>query len=109
MRARPRSAYFPFGGGRHVCIGEGFVRDGKVALELSTLVELLPADACSRAVVPYPGVTLEPLGDVCLCLRAREHARRSCRVSVLLCWEATRSRAGDCSGASRWRYPDCGS
>ena len=70
MRARPRSAYFPFGGGRHVCIGEGFVRM-EAALVLSRLVERFELTGNAGHAVPYPGVTLEPRGDVRLRLRAR--------------------------------------
>ena len=70
VRARPRSAYFPFGGGRHVCIGEGFVRM-EAALVLSTLVGRFELTRATGHAVPYPGVTLEPRGDVRLRLRAR--------------------------------------
>jgi cytochrome P450 len=71
MRARPRSAYFPFGGGRHVCIGEGFVRM-EAALVLSRLVRRFELTrTAGRDAVPYPGVTLEPRGGVRLRLRVR--------------------------------------
>ena len=70
MRARPRSAYFPFGGGRHVCIGEGFVRM-EAALVLSTLVNRFELTRAAGRAAPYPGVTLEPRGDLRLRLRAR--------------------------------------
>ena len=70
VRARPRSAYFPFGGGRHVCVGEGFVRM-EAALVLSRLVERFELTGNAGHLVAYPGVTLEPRGDVRLRLRAR--------------------------------------
>jgi cytochrome P450 len=69
-RARPRSAYFPFGGGRHVCIGEGFVRM-EAALVLSRLVDRFELTRAAGQAAPYPGATLEPRGDVRLRLRAR--------------------------------------
>ena len=79
MRARPRSAYFPFGGGRHICIGEGFVRL-EAALVLSRLVRRFELTRVSnRPVVPFPGVTLEPRGELGLRLSARR--RRGPNVS----------------------------
>jgi cytochrome P450 len=70
-RSRPRSAYFPFGGGRHVCIGEGFVRM-EAALVLSRLVSRFELTRTpGPPAVPFPGVTLEPRGGVRLRLRAR--------------------------------------
>ena len=70
MRARPRSSYFPFGGGRHICIGEGLVRL-EAALVLSRLVRRFGLESTGRRPVPFPGVTLEPRGDVRMRLRAR--------------------------------------
>jgi pentalenene oxygenase len=69
-RARPRSSYFPFGGGRHVCIGEGFVRL-EAALVLSRLARGFELTSDERRPVPFPGVTLEPRGGVRLRLRVR--------------------------------------
>ena len=74
-RARPRSAYFPFGGGRHVCIGEGFVRM-EAALVLSRL-DRLELSGVGGEAIPYPGVTLEPRGDRRLRVRKRVHANVS--------------------------------
>lgn len=71
MRARPRSSYFPFGGGRHICIGEGFVRL-EAALVFSRLVRRFELTrVSSRPVVPFPGVTLEPRGGLDLRLSTR--------------------------------------
>ena len=75
-RARPRSAYFPFGGGRHVCIGEGFVRM-EAALVLSRLVDRFELSGAGGEAVPYPGVTLEPRGKRRLRVRKRVHANVS--------------------------------
>ena len=70
VRARPRSAYFPFGGGRHVCIGEGFVRM-EAALALSRLVDRFELTGATGHAVPHPGVTLEPRGNRRLRVRKR--------------------------------------
>ncbi len=62
LRARPRYAYFPFGGGPHVCIGEGFVRM-ETALAMSRLVQRFRLTlAPGRGATPCPRVTLEPHG-----------------------------------------------
>lgn len=71
LRRLPRYAYFPFGGGPRLCIGNNFAMLEAV-LVLATLVqrwrpEVLPGD------VPRPqfSITLRPNGP----LRARLHAR----------------------------------
>ncbi|HXN80977.1 MAG TPA: cytochrome P450, partial [Myxococcales bacterium] len=56
--ARPRFAYFPFGGGPRVCIGEGF------AWMEGTLV--LAALAQRFRFVPIPGQRAEPQPRVTL-------------------------------------------
>ncbi len=59
LRARPRYAYFPFGGGPHVCIGEGFVRM-EAAIVISRLVQRFELMLTPGAqATPSPRVTLE--------------------------------------------------
>lgn len=58
----PRLAYFPFGKGPRVCIGEGFARMESV-LALTSIAQrfkltLVPG----RSVVPEPKMTLRPKG-----------------------------------------------
>ena len=70
---RPRFAYFPFGGGPRVCIGEGFAWMEGVLL-LATLarrwrLRLAPG----HPVVPAPSITLRPQHG----MRMRIEARRS--------------------------------
>jgi cytochrome P450 len=57
---RPRFAYFPFGGGQRICIGENFAMQEGLTV-LATLlpryrVELLE----SEPIVPRTGITLRP-------------------------------------------------
>ena len=70
---RPRFAYFPFGGGPRVCIGEGFAWMEGVLL-LATLarrwrLRLAPG----HPVVPAPSITLRPERG----MRMRIESRRS--------------------------------
>ena len=89
LRARPRYAYFPFGGGPHVCIGEGFVRM-EVALTITRLARAFELTSVpGRRVTPSPRVTLE--------LRGAPRARLSPR--------STLSTAGDPQAASCARLP----
>ena len=55
MAARPRYAYFPFGGGPHLCIGAGFAMM-EAEILLATLAQRLRLD-----LVPAYPVEIEPL------------------------------------------------
>lgn len=69
--ARPRFAYFPFGGGPRQCIGESFAWQEAI-LVLATLIQqwrVQPGSAA--AVVPEPYSTLRPKGGMPLRLRQR--------------------------------------
>jgi len=70
-RQIPRYAYFPFGGGPRICIGNGFARM-EAALLLATVLqryhlELVPG----QAIVPQPSITLRPRGGIRMALRRR--------------------------------------
>ncbi len=59
-RRLPRYAYFPFGGGPRLCIGQAFAQMEAV-LVLATLARPFRAEVQPRpAVVPFPSVTLRP-------------------------------------------------
>ena len=80
-RPRPRAAYFPFGGGRHVCIGEGFVRlEAAVVLtRLAARFDLEPAS--DGSVSPFPGATLELRGRARVRLNRRAPSGPSVSIS----------------------------
>ncbi len=69
-RSLPRYAYFPFGGGPRVCIGQAFAQM-EAALLLATLASGFRL-RLAAPVRPGPSITLRPRGG----LRMRVHARR---------------------------------
>ena len=65
----PRFAYFPFGGGEHMCIGEGFAwMEAKIAL--ATLCQHWLATARSEAEI-IPRITLKVKGGMPMTLERR--------------------------------------
>src|SRR5947209_10298679 len=68
---RPRYAYFPFGGGPHVCIGE-VLAVTQIAIVLASVVPrrrlTLPS---AQTVVPYAGLSLRPSAAVMMHAQAR--------------------------------------
>ena len=75
--ALPRGAYFPFGGGNRICVGESFAW-AEAVLVLATIARRVRFRALDLSPVPLePLVTLRPGRP----LRMRVEARRS-RVSV---------------------------
>jgi cytochrome P450 len=72
IESRPRWAYFPFGGGSRVCVGEAFAW-AELILVLATLVRrwrFEPADSAVPLKLD-PGITLRPKGKVELVVRER--------------------------------------
>jgi cytochrome P450 len=60
----PPFAYFPFGGGRHVCIGQALARH-ECTLIVATIVRTLQLRSLAgRRVVPEPAITLTPRGGL---------------------------------------------
>ncbi len=70
-RRIPRYAYFPFGGGPRVCIGENFARMEAVLL-LATIAQRYRLHLPEGEVVrPEPSITLRPHGGLHMRLEAR--------------------------------------
>ncbi len=70
-RGRPKFAFFPFGGGSKLCIGEPLAR-----LEAMILIGLMAQSFSfepvpGRAVTPRPAIVLEPLGGLPIRIRRR--------------------------------------
>jgi len=71
--ARPKFAYFPFGGGPRICIGEGFAWMEGVLI-LATLAQRWSMDLLSRNVEAQASITLRPRGGIRARLVARGNA-----------------------------------
>ena len=60
ISARPRFAYFPFGAGRRLCIGEEFAWMQGVSILASAARRFRLTLAPGQTIVPEPNVTLRP-------------------------------------------------
>lgn len=71
MATRPKFAYFPFGGGSRICIGEHFAWMEGILI-LATLTQRWQATALSaEPLVLQPGITLRPRHGLPMRLQAR--------------------------------------
>jgi len=73
---QPKFAYFPFGGGNRLCIGEGFAWT-ELVLVLATIARrwhFAPTPG-TAALFPQPSVTLRPAGPVPLVARPLQAVR----------------------------------
>ena len=62
--ARPKFAYFPFGGGSRICIGEGFAWTEGVLVLAALLRRWRLTPAPGSVVEPRGLITLRPKGPV---------------------------------------------
>jgi cytochrome P450 len=75
QRTRPRFAYFPFGGGNRVCVGESFAWMEGV-LVLATLAQQWRLERVETSPVPMKAMlTLRPARPIRMCPRLRRVAR----------------------------------
>jgi cytochrome P450 len=74
--ARPNMAYFPFGAGPRICIGEGFAWMEAVLIT-ATLAQKWRLELVSRDVQAQASITLRPRGGMKVVTRRREDAKRS--------------------------------
>jgi cytochrome P450 len=69
--ARPRFAYFPFGGGPRVCIGEGFAWMEGVLVLAAIARRWRLRLAPDQEIVPAPSITLRPRDGIRMILERR--------------------------------------
>jgi cytochrome P450 len=62
-QGRPKFAYFPFGGGPRICIGEGFAWMEGVLI-LATLAQRWRMELLTREVAAQASITLRPRGGI---------------------------------------------
>lgn len=75
----PKFAYFPFGGGPRICIGNTFAMM-EATLLLATLIRRFRFSLVgNKRVVPLPSVTLRPRGGLPMKITARERGRPTSR------------------------------
>lgn len=96
---RPRWAYFPFGGGSRVCVGEAFAwAEAVISIALiARRWDLTPADG--RPMLLEPGITLRPAAGVAVVPRCRSSAvpLDSAAVAAKLRGAVSCSMNGGCS------------
>jgi cytochrome P450 len=69
--ARPKFAYFPFGGGPRVCIGEGFAWMEGVLVLAAIARRWRLRLAAGQEIVPAPSITLRPRNGIRMILEPR--------------------------------------
>ena len=70
-KGRSPFAFFPFGGGPHLCIGESVARMEAV-LAIASIAQRFDFELLSdQPVLPVPGLTLKPNGPIRMRLLAR--------------------------------------
>jgi cytochrome P450 len=68
-KARPKYAYFPFGGGPRLCIGASFAMMEAQLVLATILPRFLPSLVAGHPVVPDPMITLRPAHGLRMTLR----------------------------------------
>jgi cytochrome P450 len=63
-RALPRFAYFPFGGGPRICIGNRFAMMEAMLLTATIARRYRIEQASDKPVLPFPSITLRPKGGI---------------------------------------------
>ena len=73
-RERPLFAYFPFGGGPRVCIGDSFARMEGVLVLASIAQQFRLTLAPGQTIVPEPRMTLRPRNGIMMRIQQRERS-----------------------------------
>jgi cytochrome P450 len=70
-RQLPRFAYFPFGGGPRICIGNRFAMTEAILITATIAQRFRLEGQNDRPVIPFPSITLRPRGGVWVTTTAR--------------------------------------
>ena len=70
-RQLPRFAYFPFGGGPRICIGNRFAMMEAILITATIAQRFRLEGQNDRPVIPFPSITLRPGGGVWVTTKAR--------------------------------------
>jgi cytochrome P450 len=74
VEARPRFAYFPFGGGLRLCLGEAFAWTEGMLVLTRILQRCRLALVPGQSIVPEPGMTLRPRHGIRMTVQSRQRS-----------------------------------
>ena len=81
-KARPQFAYFPFGGGARVCIGEHFAKMEGTLVLASIAQRFRLSLVPGQTIVPEPKMTLRPKHGLMMRVQQRNPATSNSKVCV---------------------------
>ena len=82
IKARPKFAYFPFGGGIRVCIGEAFAKMECILALASVAQRFALKLVPGQTVVPKPHMTLRPRNGIMMRIHQRDESDLISKVIV---------------------------
>ena len=85
MKQLPKYAYFPFGGGPRVCIGNSFAMMEATLVLATVRQKFRLTSSLGYAVVPWPTITLQPKKGIYLKVKQRDGKPRHSRAGVGEC------------------------
>jgi cytochrome P450 len=81
-KERPQFAYFPFGGGARICIGEHFAKMEGTLVLASIAQRFRLSLVPGQTIVPEPKMTLRPKHGLIMRIQQRDPCKPISKVSV---------------------------